>query len=79
MSEWADHQRAYRGGSPSEKANRWLDSPWFRTSHQLKQAAWSKLSADSAAALLAKAFPSATWPTYQTPTGWSPTTAGLTT
>jgi phage/plasmid-like protein (TIGR03299 family) len=40
VSEWADHQRAYRGGTPADKANRRLDSVWFGTSHQLKQAAY---------------------------------------
>ena len=40
VSEWADHQRNYRGTSPAEKLNRRLDSVWFGASHQLKQAAY---------------------------------------
>jgi phage/plasmid-like protein (TIGR03299 family) len=40
VSEWADHQRAYRGGNATEKLNRRLDSVWFGASHQLKQAAY---------------------------------------
>jgi len=40
VSEWADHQRNYRGLNPAEKLNRRLDSVWFGASHQLKQAAY---------------------------------------
>jgi phage/plasmid-like protein (TIGR03299 family) len=40
VSEWADHQRNYRGLNPTEKLNRRLDSIWFGASHQLKQAAY---------------------------------------
>jgi phage/plasmid-like protein (TIGR03299 family) len=40
VSEWADHQRNYRGLNPVEKLNRQLDSVWFGASHQLKQAAY---------------------------------------
>jgi phage/plasmid-like protein (TIGR03299 family) len=40
VSEWADHQRTYRGLNPVEKLNRRLDSVWFGASHQLKQAAY---------------------------------------
>ena len=40
VSEWADHQRNYRGLNPAEKLNRRLDSVWFGESHQLKQAAY---------------------------------------
>lgn len=40
VSEWADHQRSYRGLNPVEKLNRRLDSVWFGASHQLKQAAY---------------------------------------
>ena len=40
VSEWADHQRNYRGMNPAEKLNRRLDSVWFGASHQLKQAAY---------------------------------------
>jgi phage/plasmid-like protein (TIGR03299 family) len=40
VSEWADHQRTYRGLNPVEKLNRRLDSVWFGTSHQIKQAAY---------------------------------------
>ena len=40
VSEWADHQRKYRGGSAAEQLDRQLDSVWFGTSHQLKQAAY---------------------------------------
>ena len=39
VSEWADHQRKYRGASPADKLDRQLDSVWFGTSHQIKQAA----------------------------------------
>jgi phage/plasmid-like protein (TIGR03299 family) len=38
VSEWADHQRKYRGASPADKLDRQLDSVWFGQSHQLKQA-----------------------------------------
>lgn len=40
VSEWADHQRSYRGLNPVEKLNRRLDSVWFGASHQVKQAAY---------------------------------------
>jgi phage/plasmid-like protein (TIGR03299 family) len=40
VSEWADHQRKYRGASPADKLDRQLDSVWFGQSHQLKQAAY---------------------------------------
>jgi phage/plasmid-like protein (TIGR03299 family) len=40
VSEWADHQRKYRGTNPADKLNRRLDSVWFGTSHQIKQAAY---------------------------------------
>ncbi|HXE54616.1 MAG TPA: DUF932 domain-containing protein, partial [Tepidisphaeraceae bacterium] len=40
VSEWADHQRRYRGGDAAEKLNRRLDSVWFGSSHQIKQAAY---------------------------------------
>jgi phage/plasmid-like protein (TIGR03299 family) len=40
VSEWADHQRTYRGSNPVEKLNRRLDSVWFGASHQLKQTAY---------------------------------------
>ena len=40
VSEWADHQRNYRGLDPTEKLNRRLDSVWFGASHQIKQAAY---------------------------------------
>ena len=36
VSEWADHQRSYRGSNPDDKLNRRLDSIWFGTSHQIK-------------------------------------------
>ena len=40
VSEWADHQRKYRGASSADKLDRQLDSVWFGQSHQLKQAAY---------------------------------------
>ena len=40
VSEWADHQRKFRGGSPADKLDRQLDSVWFGQSHQIKQAAY---------------------------------------
>ncbi len=40
VSEWADHQRKYRGTDPADKLNRRLDSVWFGQSHQIKQAAY---------------------------------------
>jgi phage/plasmid-like protein (TIGR03299 family) len=40
VSEWADHQRKYRGASSADKLDRQLDSIWFGQSHQLKQAAY---------------------------------------
>jgi phage/plasmid-like protein (TIGR03299 family) len=40
VSEWADHQRKYRGTTPADKLDRQLDSVWFGQSHQLKQAAY---------------------------------------
>jgi phage/plasmid-like protein (TIGR03299 family) len=40
VSEWADHQKGYRGGTTAEKLDRRLDSVWFGASHQLKQAAY---------------------------------------
>lgn len=40
VSEWADHQRKYRGGDAAEKLDRQLDSVWFGQSHQIKQAAY---------------------------------------
>ena len=40
VSEWADHQRNYRGLTPAEKLNRRLDSIWFGASNQIKQAAY---------------------------------------
>jgi phage/plasmid-like protein (TIGR03299 family) len=40
VSEWADHQKGYRGGTVAEKLDRRLDSVWFGASHQLKQAAY---------------------------------------
>ena len=40
VSEWADHQRKYRGGDAAERLDRQLDSVWFGTSHQIKQAAY---------------------------------------
>ena len=42
VSEWADHQRKYRGTTPADKADRQLDSIWFGQSHQLKQAAYRR-------------------------------------
>jgi phage/plasmid-like protein (TIGR03299 family) len=40
VSEWADHQRKYRGTTPADKLDRQLDSVWFGQSHQIKQAAY---------------------------------------
>lgn len=40
VSEWADHQRTFRGGTVADKLDRQLDSVWFGPSHQLKQAAY---------------------------------------
>jgi hypothetical protein len=40
VSEWADHQRKYRGASPADKLDRQLDSVWFGQSNQFKQAAY---------------------------------------
>jgi phage/plasmid-like protein (TIGR03299 family) len=40
VSEWADHQRKYRGTTPTDKLDRQLDSVWFGQSHQIKQAAY---------------------------------------
>ena len=40
VSEWADHQRTYRGTTAAEKLDRRLDSVWFGASHQLKQRAY---------------------------------------
>jgi hypothetical protein len=41
VSEWADHQRTFRGADPALRQQRRLDSIWFGASHQLKQDAWA--------------------------------------
>ena len=40
VSEWADHQKQYRGDNPADKLNRKLDSIWFGGAHQIKQQAY---------------------------------------
>ena len=41
VSEWADHQRTFRGADPLARRQRRLDSIWFGASNQLKQDAWA--------------------------------------
>ena len=41
VSQWADHQRVFRGASPLQRQQRRLDSIWFGASNQLKQDAWA--------------------------------------
>ncbi len=40
VSEWADHQKNYRGRTEADRLNNKLNSIWFGGSHQLKQAAY---------------------------------------
>jgi len=40
VSEWADHQRGFRGKTNQTKAENRLNSVWFGSSHQLKQKAY---------------------------------------
>lgn len=42
VSEFADHQKVYRGSTASEKANNQLSSIWFGASNELKQDAYSR-------------------------------------
>lgn len=41
ISEWADHQRSFRGADSVLRQQRQLDSIWFGSSNELKQQAWS--------------------------------------
>jgi phage/plasmid-like protein (TIGR03299 family) len=41
VSEWADHQRQFRGKSTTARAENRLASVWFGASHQLKQRAYA--------------------------------------
>jgi phage/plasmid-like protein (TIGR03299 family) len=40
VSEWADHQKAYRGKTEADRLDNKLNSIWFGGAHQLKQAAY---------------------------------------
>jgi len=40
VSEWADHQRRFRGKSDHARAESRLDSIWFGSSHRIKQQAY---------------------------------------
>ena len=41
VSQWADHQRHFRGKAELARAENRLDSVWFGSSHDLKQAAYT--------------------------------------
>lgn len=41
VSEWADHQKTYRGSLPATRRERRLDSIWFGASNEFKQDAWA--------------------------------------
>jgi phage/plasmid-like protein (TIGR03299 family) len=40
VSEWADHQKAYRGKTEADRLDNQLNGIWFGGSHQIKQAAY---------------------------------------
>ena len=40
VSQWADHQRKFRGGDMQAKSQSRLNSVWFGSSHRIKQAAY---------------------------------------
>jgi phage/plasmid-like protein (TIGR03299 family) len=40
VSEWADHQKAYRGKTEADRLDNQLNSIWFGGAHQIKQAAY---------------------------------------
>jgi phage/plasmid-like protein (TIGR03299 family) len=42
VSEWADHQRKFRGESSHQRAENRLSSTWFGASHHLKQKAYAR-------------------------------------
>ena len=41
VSEWADHQRKFRGRDDRDRAEGRLNSVWFGSSHQIKQKAYA--------------------------------------
>ena len=41
VSEWADHQKSFRGADSILRQQRRLDSIWFGSSNELKQHAWA--------------------------------------
>jgi len=42
VSEWADHQRSFRGRGETQRAENRLNSVWFGSSHQVKQRAYAE-------------------------------------
>ncbi len=42
VSEWADHQRKFRGKDEQARAESRLDSVWFGSSHRIKQKAYAR-------------------------------------
>ncbi len=45
VSEWADHQRRFRGKGEQQRAENRLNSTWFGSSHQIKQRAYTSAMA----------------------------------